>query len=65
MITGVSFRLWASSGAISCHSREVGWCVEAIIGRCAAKASHRIKMKYRSATKDAIDPIVDTTFHMV
>lgn len=39
------------------------WVVE-ITGRCEAKASHKIKIKYKRATKEIIEPIDETTFHL-
>lgn len=39
--------------------------VAQITVRCAANASHRMKMKNSNATKEIIDPIDETTFHLV
>lgn len=46
------------------HSREVGMCQAVRIGRCAARASHRIKMKKNREKKDIIEPTEDTIFHL-
>lgn len=50
---------------MSCHSREVGECIDLTIPRWDTKASHKIKMKKRRAMNDTIDPILDRTFHLV
>jgi len=65
VINGCSGILWKSGGVRSCHSSEVARWDETIIGRWAAKASHRMKMNSRRATKEIIDPMDDTTFHLV
>lgn len=36
-----------------------------ITGRCAAKASHTIKMNIIRAVKDNMDPIDEITFHFM
>jgi len=51
-------------GKICFHSREVGMCHALKIGRCAASASHRIKMKKKREKKDIMDPTDDTIFHL-
>jgi hypothetical protein len=65
VITPVSGWLWKSRGSMSCHSSEVGICEEEITPRCTAKASHRRKMKNSRATNETIEPILETTFHLV
>lgn len=39
--------------------------VGAITPRCAANASQSKKIKNKSATNETIDPILETTFHLV
>ena len=63
--TTVSGWLWKSRGRMSCHSMDVGICPEEISPRCDANASHKRKIKKRRATKETIEPILDTTFHFV
>lgn len=65
MIAGVSSCLWNLKGVRSFHSKEEGMCPEEITPRWAAKASHRRKIKKSSATKEIIEPTLDTTFHLV
>jgi len=65
VIAGCSGILWKSGGVKSCHSSEVERCDETIIGRCATKASHRMKINKSRAMNEIIDPIDDTTFHFV
>jgi len=43
----------------------VGRCPEEITPRWAAKASQSKKIKKRRAINETIDPILDTTFHLV
>lgn len=34
-------------------------------GRWEISASHKIKIKYKVAVKDVVEPIEDTTFHIM
>jgi hypothetical protein len=66
VINPVSGRLWKSNGRASLvHSIDDGICGLATILRCLTKASHKMKINRRSATKDIIAPIDDRTFHLV
>lgn len=58
--------MWKSRGrVVSDHSSAVGMCGLEIILRCAANASHKMKMNNISATNESRDPNEDTTFHLV
>lgn len=60
--------MWAFIGrgvAAWDHSSIDGRWDEKIRGRCAASLSHRIKIKYRRATNESIDPYVEIIFHLV
>jgi len=39
-------------------------CQAVRIGRCAARASHKIKIKKNSEKKDIMDPTDETIFHL-
>lgn len=64
-ITLASAPEWNAGGQRSVHSMAVAVCVIPITGRCALRASHRMKMKYRSLITDSIAPYDDITCHFV
>lgn len=51
-------------GRICFHSRDVGMCHAVRIGRWAASASHRMKIKKNKEKKDIIEPTDETMFHL-
>jgi hypothetical protein len=57
--------LWKSAGRILSHSKLVLICRLQIMLRCLTKASHKINIKYKTPTKEIIDPIDDTTFQVM
>ena len=57
--------LWKSKGRVSCHSSDTGMWEGVKTLRWEANASQIKKIKKRSATNEIIDPILDTTFHLV
>lgn len=62
---GVIGELWWSGGSLFFHSKDGDRCDVEITPRWQIKASHSMKMNRRRATKDIVDPNVDTTFHDV
>lgn len=56
---------WSNGNKLVTHSREVGMWRANTRGRCESSASQRIKMKYRRATNDRVEPNDDITFHVV
>ena len=57
--------VWKEEGGVWNHSTSVVIAPVKITPRWTTKASHKIKIKYNRAMNDTIDPIDDTTFHLV
>lgn len=64
-ITLVSAPEWNAGGHRSVHSTAVDICDIPITGRWALRASHRMKMKYRSLITESMAPYEDITCHLV
>ena len=58
--------MWKGEGERCSHSSAALIEIEGeIIGRCERRASQRIKIKYKVATKDAVEPNEEITFHSI
>jgi len=58
-------KVWSAGGRLCCHSIEVGRKRENITGRPEIRASQTIRTNPITAIREIVDPIEDTTFHVV
>jgi hypothetical protein len=57
--------VWSLGGVLCCHSVDDVMLSVIIIGRCAAKASHIMKIIIMIPKNEIKDPMEDTIFQVV